>query len=80
MSGRDRARGAGLRRVRRIAVWLLPLAALVVILLVLRGAGVPLSAPGVIVVMVILALARVVVGSARRRRRARSLRDPSRPR
>ena len=44
------------------------LAALIVVVAVLRGAGVPLSVPGVIVVLVLLVVARVVVGRLRRRR------------
>lgn len=47
---------------------LAPLAALIVVVAVLRGAGVPLSVPGVIVVVVLLVVARVVVGRLRRRR------------
>ncbi len=73
--------GVGLRRLRRVLSWVLPLASLVVILLVLRGAGVPLTVPGVVVVLVVLAVARVIgVRSRRRRRRARALTppDPSR--
>lgn len=47
---------------------LAPLAALIVVVAVLRGAGVPLSVPGVIVVLVLLVVARIVVGRLRRRR------------
>lgn len=69
-------RGAGspparLRRLRQITAWLVPLASFVVILAVLRGAGVPLSVPGVIVVVVLLAVARIIVGWSRRGRRDR---------
>lgn len=66
------------RRVRQVASWVLPIAAFVVILLVLRGAGVPLSIPGVVVVLVFLGMARVMIGRARRRRRARRLTAPTR--
>ncbi len=66
------------RRVRRVASWVIPVAAFVVILLVLRGAGVPLSVPGVIVVLVLLGIARLMIGRARRRRRARPITAPSR--
>jgi Flp pilus assembly protein TadB len=45
-----------------------PVVALVIVLVVLHGAGVPLSLPGVIVVFVILVIARMVVRSGRRRR------------
>ncbi|MBD8206303.1 MULTISPECIES: hypothetical protein [unclassified Microbacterium] len=56
------------RRVWQIVMLLAPLAALIVVVAVLRGAGVPLSVPGVIVVLVLLVVARVVVGRLRRRR------------
>lgn len=56
------------RRVWQIVMLLAPLAALIVVVAVLRGAGVPLSVPGVIVVVVLLVVARVVVGRLRRRR------------
>lgn len=71
---------ARLRLVRRVAGWVLPLAAFIVILVVLRGAGVPLSVPGVIVVLVVLGVARGFAERARRRRRARSVTDPDRSR
>ncbi|MFS0792944.1 hypothetical protein [Microbacterium sp. 1P10AE] len=45
-----------------------PVAALVIVLVVLHGAGVPLSLPGVLVVFVILVIARTVVRLRRRRR------------
>ncbi|KQR21429.1 MULTISPECIES: hypothetical protein [Microbacterium] len=70
-----------LRRLRQVLSWVLPLASFVVILLVLRGAGVPLSVPGVVVVLVVLAVARVVgARSRRRRRRDRALTPPDRSR
>ncbi|MCJ1706408.1 hypothetical protein [Microbacterium sp. VKM Ac-2923] len=62
---------ARLGRLRRVAGWVIPLASFVVILFVLRGAGVPLSVPGVIVVVVLLAVARMIVGRSRRGRRDR---------
>lgn len=68
-----------LHRLRRILTWLLSFAALVVILAVLRGAGVPLSLPGVLLVVAALVVARLVIGRARRRRRDRAV-TPSRSR
>ncbi|MCM3501491.1 Flp pilus assembly protein TadB [Microbacterium testaceum] len=62
-----------LHRLRRVLTWLLSFAALLVILAVLRGAGVPLSLPGVLIVIAALVLARVVIGRARRRRRDRAI-------
>ena len=70
-----------LRRLRLVLSWVLPLASFVVILLVLRGAGVPLSVPGVVVVLIVLAIARVIgARSRRRRRRDRALTPPDRSR
>ena len=71
---------AVLRLVRQVASWVVPVAAFVVILTVLRGAGVPLSVPGVVVVLILLGVARVVIGRARRRRRARAVTAPTRSR
>lgn len=69
------------RRVLRILVWLAPVAAFVVILAVLKGAGVPLSVPGVVVVILLLGLSRLMIGrSRRRRRRDRPVTRPDRSR
>lgn len=73
-------RTAGLRGIRRVVSWVVPFAAFVIILLVLRGAGVPLSVPGVLVVLVLLGVFRVIIGRARRRRRARAVTSPTRTR
>jgi Flp pilus assembly protein TadB len=81
MSTREAGRAAaGFRRIRRVASWVIPFAAFVVILLVLRGAGVPLSVPGVVVVLLLLGVVRVTLGRARRRRRARAVTAPNRTR
>ena len=69
-----------LRRLRPLLSWLVSLASLVVILAVLRGAGVPLSLPGVVVVLVLLLASRAMVGRARRRRRRRDVTSPNRSR
>ena len=45
-----------------------PVVALVVVLVIVHGAGIPLSLPGVIVVFVLLVIARMVVRLGRRRR------------
>lgn len=71
---------ARLRRARQVLSWILPLASFVVILLVLRGAGVPLSVPGVVVVLIVLAVARVIAARSRRRRRDPALTPPDRSR
>lgn len=76
-TGRSRIPGV-LRRLRPLLSWLISLVSLLVILAVLRGAGVPLSFPGVLVVMLFLFTARAVIGWRRRRRRR--LRSPSRSR
>lgn len=69
------------RRVLRILVWLAPVAAFVVILAVLKGAGVPLSVPGVVVVVLLLGISRLMIGrSRRRRRRDRPVTRPDRSR
>lgn len=81
MSRGDEGRvAARFRRIRQVASWVIPLAAFVVILSVLRGAGVPLSVPGVIVVLILLGVARGLIGRARRRRRARPITDRGRSR
>jgi hypothetical protein len=83
MSDSRRAKSAPvrLRRLRQVLSWILPLASFVVILLVLRGAGIPLSVPGVVVVLIVLAIARAVgARSWRRRRRDRALTPPDRSR
>jgi len=69
-----------LRRLLRVLAWLAPVAAFVVILAVLRGAGVPLSVPGILVVVVLLAAARLMMGRSRRRRRDRTVTRPGRSR
>ncbi|KTS83595.1 MULTISPECIES: hypothetical protein [Microbacterium] len=51
----------------RILGWVAPAAALLVVLAVLRGAGVPLTFPGVVLTLLLLVLVRVVVVRARRR-------------
>lgn len=56
------------RRLRRLLGTLAPVAGFVVILTVLHGAGVPLTIPGVIVVILLIVAARVVFGFTRRRR------------
>ena len=56
------------RRLRRVIGVLGPIAAVVIVLFVLHGAGVPLSVPGVILVFLLLVVGRLVVGLARRRR------------
>ncbi|MFN3948348.1 hypothetical protein [Microbacterium sp.] len=68
------------RRVRRAAGWLLPVTAVVVVIVVLRSAGVPVTVPGVVVTVVVLFLVRVVIGWSRRGRRDRPItpRDRSR--
>ena len=45
-----------------------PIASVVVVLTVLHGAGLPLTFPGVLVFVVLLIVARLVFGFARRRR------------
>ncbi|MDQ1123251.1 hypothetical protein [Microbacterium trichothecenolyticum] len=57
------------RRIRQIATWVAPLLAVVIVLSVLKGAGVPLSVPGVVLVFVVLFVARVLIGRGRRRKR-----------
>lgn len=56
------------RRLWRILGAIAPLVGFVVILTVLHGAGVPLTLPGVIVVLLLIVAARVVFGFTRRRR------------
>lgn len=57
------------RRLRRLLGVVAPVAGLVVILVVLHGAGVPLSIPGVLVVLALLIVGRLVFGLLRLRRR-----------
>ncbi|MCC4248538.1 MULTISPECIES: hypothetical protein [Microbacterium] len=64
------------RRLRRILGVVAPVAALVVVLVVLHGAGVPLTVPGVVVVLAVLLAGRLVVGLSRRRREPRWNRRP----
>ncbi len=56
------------RRLRRSLGLLAPLLGVVVVLVVLHGAGVPLSVPGVLGVVLLLVVARLVIGLARGRR------------
>ncbi|KTR92930.1 hypothetical protein NS220_13880 [Microbacterium testaceum] len=51
----------------RILVWAAPVAAFLVILAVLRGAGVPLTLPGVVLTLVLLVVVRFAVVKVRRR-------------
>lgn len=60
------------RNLLRILGVAAPVAAFVAILVVLHGAGIPLSVPGVLVVFVLLVVARLVVRVGRRRRTDRS--------
>ncbi|WP_298871234.1 hypothetical protein [uncultured Microbacterium sp.] len=69
-----------LRQLKRAAALLLPVAALIVVLAVVRGAGIPLTVPGVVIVFVLLFVVRAVVGWSRRRRRDHPLTPPRRPR
>jgi len=55
------------RLLWRIAGWVAPIVALVVVLTVLRGAGVPLTVPGVVIVLVLLVVMRLLFGRGRRR-------------
>lgn len=66
-SRRERYAGV-VRRVRPLVSWFASLAALIVILAVLRGAGVPLSLPGIAIVLLLLFVGRGVIGWRRRRR------------
>ncbi|WP_431796586.1 hypothetical protein [Microbacterium enclense] len=56
------------RRLRRSLGLLAPLLGVVVVLVVLHGAGVPLTVPGVLGVVLLLVVARLVIGLARGRR------------
>jgi predicted RND superfamily exporter protein len=58
-------------RLRRILVLLAPVAAVVVLLVVIHGAGIPLTVPGVIVVVVLLVVGRLVFAVTRKRRAGR---------
>lgn len=51
--------------MRLILTWLAPVAAVVVVFSVLKGAGVPLSVPGVVIVLILLFVVRVFVGRLR---------------
>jgi len=55
-------------RLRRILVLLAPVAAVVVLLVVIHGAGIPLTVPGVIVVVLLLVVGRLVFALTRKRR------------
>ncbi|WP_153004296.1 hypothetical protein [Microbacterium testaceum] len=55
------------RLLWRILVWAAPVAAFLVILAVLRGAGVPLTLPGVVLTLVLLVVVRFAVVKVRRR-------------
>jgi hypothetical protein len=55
------------RLLWRILGWAAPVAALLVVLAVLRGAGVPLTFPGVVLTLVLLVVIRFVMVGARRR-------------
>ncbi len=46
----------------------MPIASVVVVLTVLHGAGLPLTLPGVLVFVVLLIVARLILGFVRRRR------------
>ncbi|WP_295789791.1 hypothetical protein [uncultured Microbacterium sp.] len=69
-----------LRRLRPFLSWLVSLVSLVVILAVLRAAGVPLSLPGVVIVLGLLLASRAMIGRSRRRRRRRDVTSPNRSR
>ncbi|RWR16047.1 hypothetical protein D8Y23_14520 [Microbacterium enclense] len=56
------------RRLRRSLGLLAPLLGVVVVLVVLHGAGVSLTVPGVLGVVLLLVVARLVIGLARGRR------------
>ncbi|MDR6690170.1 O-antigen ligase [Microbacterium sp. 1154] len=68
------------RRLLRILGWLAPVVALAIIIAVLRGAGVPLTLPGILVVVGLLGVARLMIGRSRRRQRNRSVTRPGRSR
>ena len=71
---------APFRRTRRVIDLLLPVAAFFVVIAVLRGAGVPLSVPGIVIVLALLFAARLAMGWSRRRRRDHPVRPLRRPR
>lgn len=78
---RRRAKGLlTVRQLKRAAGVLLPVTALVVVLMVVRGAGIPLTVPGVVFVFVLLFVGRAVVGWSRRRRRDHPINPRRRPR
>jgi predicted RND superfamily exporter protein len=58
-------------RLRRILVLLAPVAAVVVLLVVIHGAGIPLTVPGVIVVVLLLVVGRLVFAVTGKRRAGR---------
>jgi len=64
--------GVNLRRLWQIVRGVLPVVAFGVILAVLHQAGVPLSVPGVLCVLVALVVVRLIVASRVRRRRHRA--------
>lgn len=60
------------RGLRRLIGVIAPIASVVVVLVVLHGAGVALSLPGVLAVLALLLAVRLVLGLVRRRRADRS--------
>ncbi|WP_136585906.1 hypothetical protein [Microbacterium hydrothermale] len=58
-----------LRWIRRLSGILLPVAALLVVVTVLKGAGVPLTVPGVLIAIGLLFVVRLAMGWSRRGRR-----------
>lgn len=68
------------RRLLRAAGWLLPLGAMVVVVVVLRSAGIPVTVPGILVALVVLFVARAGIGWSRRRRRDHPISSRDRPR
>lgn len=65
---RDSVAAVTQRRLWQIVRWLASVASVVIVVSVLRGAGVPVSLPGVLVVVAVLFVVRLAVGRARRRR------------
>ncbi len=55
-----------LRWIRRLSGILLPVVALIVVVTVLHGAGVPLTLPGVLITIALLFVIRWVMGRSRR--------------
>ncbi len=66
--------------IRRLSGVLLPVAALLVVVTVLRGAGVPLTLPGVLIAIALLFVVRLVMGWSRRGRRDHPVRPRRRSR